>query len=98
MPKTYNYAVTYNHASADGNLHIIGHLASTEKIIVSMEKCMLPRKMLNIIVFCKAQHNTGHMFKKSPNLSLYMLTNVMLIKKTCMCQKNVVKTSMLIYY
>ena len=29
----------------------------TEKIIVSMEKFMLPRKMLNIIVFCKAQHN-----------------------------------------
>ena len=27
------------------------------KIIVSMEKFMLPRKMLNIIVFCKAQHN-----------------------------------------
>ena len=29
----------------------------TEKIIVSMEKFMLSRKMLNIIVFCKAQHN-----------------------------------------
>ena len=29
----------------------------TEKIIVSMEKFMLPRKMLKIIVFCKAQHN-----------------------------------------
>ena len=25
--------------------------------IVSMEKFMLPRNMLNIIVFCKAQHN-----------------------------------------
>ena len=30
----------------------------TEKIIISMEKFMLPRKLLNIIVFCKAQHNT----------------------------------------
>ena len=29
----------------------------TEKVIVSMEKFMLSRKMLNIIVFCKAQHN-----------------------------------------
>ena len=29
----------------------------TEKITVSMEKFMLPRKMLNMIVFCKAQHN-----------------------------------------
>ena len=29
----------------------------TERIIVSMEKFMLPRKMLNIIVFCKAQHD-----------------------------------------
>ena len=28
-----------------------------EKVIVSMEKFMLPRIMLNIIVFCKAQHN-----------------------------------------
>ena len=28
-----------------------------EKIIVSMEKFMLPRKMLNIIVFCTTQHN-----------------------------------------
>ena len=27
----------------------------TEKIIVSMEKFMLPKKMLAIIVFCKAQ-------------------------------------------
>ena len=55
----------------------------TEKIIVSMEKFMLPRKMLNIIVFYKVQHNAYHMLKKSPNLSLYMLINVMLIKKTC---------------
>ena len=29
----------------------------TEKLIVNMEKFMLPRKMLNIIVFCKTQHN-----------------------------------------
>ena len=29
----------------------------TVKIIVSMEKFMPPRTMLNIIVFCKAQHN-----------------------------------------
>ena len=29
----------------------------TEKIMVSIEKFMLPRKMLNMIVFCKAQHN-----------------------------------------
>ena len=28
----------------------------TEKIII-MEKFMLPREMLKIIVFCKAQHN-----------------------------------------
>ena len=28
-----------------------------EKVIVIMEKFMLPRKMLNVIVFCKAQHN-----------------------------------------
>ena len=28
-----------------------------EKIIVSMEKFMLPRKMLHIILFCKTQHN-----------------------------------------
>ena len=52
----------------------------TEKIIVSMEKFIPPRKILNIIVFCKAQHNTYHMLK-SPNLSLYMLIKVMLIKK-----------------
>ena len=54
----------------------------TEKIIVSMEKFMLPREMLYIIVFCKAQHNAEHMLKKPPNLNLYMLINVMLIKKT----------------
>ena len=53
----------------------------TEKVLVSMEKLMLPGKTLNIIVFCKAQHNAKHMLKKSPNLSLYMLINVMLIKK-----------------
>ena len=35
----------------------------TEKLIVSMEKFMLSRKMLNIIVFCKAQHNAQHMLK-----------------------------------
>ena len=29
----------------------------TEKIIVSAEKFMLPRKIFNMIVFCKAQHN-----------------------------------------
>ena len=29
----------------------------TEKIIVSMEKFMFSEKVLNIIVFCKAQHN-----------------------------------------
>ena len=29
----------------------------TEKIIVSIEKFMLPRKIPNIIVLCKAQHN-----------------------------------------
>ena len=52
----------------------------TEKIIISMEKFMPPRKMLNIIVVCKAQHNAYHMLK-SPNLSLYMLIKVMLIKK-----------------
>ena len=46
-----------------------------------MEKLMLPGKMLNIIVFCIAQHNAKHMLKKSPNLSLHMLINVMLIKK-----------------
>ena len=46
-----------------------------------MEKCMLPRKMLNIKVFCKAQHNAQLTPKKSPNLSLYLLINVMLIKK-----------------
>ena len=50
----------------------------TKKVIVSMEKFMLPRKMLNIIVFCKAQNYAKHMLKKSPNLSLYMLINVML--------------------
>ena len=38
--------------------------------IVSVEKFMLPRKMLNI-----------YMLKKSPNLSLYVLINIMLIKK-----------------
>ena len=53
----------------------------TEKVLVSMEKLMLPGKMLNIIVFCIAQHNAKHMLKKSPNLSLHMLINVMLIKK-----------------
>ena len=52
----------------------------TEKVLVSMEKLMLPGKMLNIIVFCIAQHNAKHMLKKSPNLSLHMLINVMLIK------------------
>ena len=50
----------------------------TEKTIVSM-KFMLPRKVLNIIVFCKAQHNAQHMLKKSTNMSLYMLIKVMLI-------------------
>ena len=39
--------------------------------------------MLNIIVFCTAQHNALHMLKKSLNLSLYVLINVMLSKKTC---------------
>ena len=29
----------------------------TEKIIVNIEKLMLPRKILSIIVFCKAQRN-----------------------------------------
>ena len=48
-----------------------------------MEKFMLPRKVLNIIVFCKAHHNASYMLQKSPNLCLYMLINVMLIKKTC---------------
>ena len=48
-----------------------------------MEKFMLPGNMLNIIVFCKAQHNAEYILKKSPNLSLYMLMNVMFIKKTC---------------
>ena len=43
----------------------------TEKIVVSMEIFILPRKMLNI------------MLKKLPNLSLYMLINVMLLKKIC---------------
>ena len=46
-----------------------------------MEKFMLPRKMLNIIVFCRVQHNAYHMLKKSPNLKLYMLINVMVINK-----------------
>ena len=50
----------------------------TQKIIVSMEKFMLPRKMLNILVFCKT-HNAQHILKKSPNLRLHMLINVMLI-------------------
>ena len=61
-------------------------LVCTKKIIVSMEKFMLRRKMLNIIVFCKAQHNAYHIIKKSPSLSLYMLINVMLIKKTCISE------------
>ena len=48
------------------------------------EKLMLLRKILNVIAFCKAQHNAYHMLKKSPNLSLHMIINVMLIKKrTC---------------
>ena len=29
-----------------------------------MEKFMLPRKVLNIIVFCKAHHNASYMLKK----------------------------------
>ena len=56
----------------DTDYKIIGHLASRERHIDesegkcfairngknhSIEKFMLPRKMLNIIVFCKAQHN-----------------------------------------
>ena len=44
---------------------------------------MLPRKMLNIIVFCKARHDAEHMLKKSPKLGLHILINIMLIKKTC---------------
>ena len=32
----------------------------TEKTIVSMEKFMLPRKVPNIIIFFKAQHNAQH--------------------------------------
>ena len=43
----------------------------------------MKRKMLNIIVFCTAQHNALHMLKKSSNLSLHVLINVMLSKKTC---------------
>ena len=46
-----------------------------------MKKFMLPRKMLNIIVFCKAQHNAQHILKKSLNLSLHILINALLIKK-----------------
>ena len=41
----------------------------TEKIVVSMEIFILPRKILNI------------MLKKLPNLSLHMLINVILLKK-----------------
>ena len=33
------------------------------KIIVRMEKFMLSRKIVNIIVFCKAHHNAQHMLK-----------------------------------
>ena len=38
----------------------------TENIIVSMEKFMLPEKMLNIIAFCKVQHDAYkcHAYKK----------------------------------
>ena len=35
--------------------NVLRHL--TEKIMVSMEKFMLPRKILNVIRFCKDQHN-----------------------------------------
>ena len=50
----------------------------TKKVIVSMEKFMLPRKMLNIIAFVRLSIMLNICLKKSPNLSLYMLINVML--------------------
>ena len=56
---------------------------TNQKENVSMEKSKLPRKGLNIIMFCKAQLNAEHMLQKSPNRSFYMLINVMLIKKAC---------------
>ena len=66
-------AVYFDAFSTNQKENVLQYLA--EKIIVSMGKFILTRKMLNIIVFCKA--------KKSPNLSLYMVMNVMLTKKTC---------------
>ena len=55
-----DYNIIGHVASNKRNLFcsIFGELDLTEKIIVSMEKLMLPRKILNIIeFFCKAQHN-----------------------------------------
>ena len=43
------------HATTNQKENVLQYL--TKKIIVNMAKCMLPRKMLNIKVFCKAQHN-----------------------------------------
>ena len=53
--KNHLSAIYFNAFLTNQKENVLQYLP--EKIIVSMEKFMLPRKMLNIIAFCKAQHN-----------------------------------------